>query len=369
MSTISDSRQKAAGIPVRQERDEFSLLSLANVLLRSRLLILRVAFVTTLLGIGVGLLTPSEYTARAVIFPQAIQDTRLQLAGLAAQFGVSVPTGGQGAESADFYAEVVKSRDLLQEVVQTNFTFATELDGGDTVRGNLVALYGLDLEPESRAVRAAAERLANQMNVRAAVNTGLVHIATESEWPGLAVAVNERILELLEEFNVRRRQQSALDERRFVEERMARAREELTAAENELEGFLESNKSRGSAQLQLEESRLSRAVDLRQQVYTSLAQSYEQVRLEEVRNTPLFTLVEGPSATVRETGAGLVMWTAAGLLLGLALGLTAAFVQYAVDRQLAEDPATYQEFARLRGDLTSTLSSWGGLRRFFGRAE
>ena len=145
MSTASDSSRQATGLSTRQEREEFSLLSLANVLLRSRGLILRVSFVTTLLGIGVGLITPPEYTARAVIFPQAVQDTRLQLAGLAAQFGVSVPTGGQGAESPDFYAELVKSRDLLQEVVRTTFAFPTALDGSDTIQGNLVALYGIDL--------------------------------------------------------------------------------------------------------------------------------------------------------------------------------------------------------------------------------
>jgi len=89
------------------------------------------------------------------------------------------------------------------------------------------------------------------------------------------------------------RQSQAAAERGFTEERMAEAQEELRAAENELQRFLQNNRQfQNSPELVFQHDRLQRRVAMRQQVYTSLVQSYEQARIDEVPNTPVITVVE-----------------------------------------------------------------------------
>ena len=99
--------------------------------------------------------------------------------------------------------------------------------------------------------------------------------------------MNRRLLELVTEFNQERRQSQAAAERRFVEARREEAKGELEEAERNLQRFLEQNRSyESSPQLVFEAQRLQRSVDINQQLYTSLAQSYEQARIAETVTHP-----------------------------------------------------------------------------------
>src|SRR5690606_31231281 len=105
-------------------------------------------------------------------------------------------------------------------------------------------------------------------------------------WPELSELLNRELLNLVGEYNMQRRQSNAAAERSFVEARLEESRHELVGAESDLKSFMEQNRRFDEApQLRLEAARLQRRVDLRQQVYASLAQAYEQARIEEVRNT------------------------------------------------------------------------------------
>lgn len=326
---------------------EISLLGAVNVMLRHRRILFGVPFLMASGSVIGGLVRGHHYTSRSSFAPQASDDRSSRFAGLATQFGLNL---GRGAaiQSVDFYAELLKSQELLRAAVLTQYRFAATKGSADTVEGSLVDVYGVKGATLEERVARATDALANQISVGTDVKAGLVLVSVTSRWTDLATLVNRRLLELVNDFNLRRQQTQAGQERTFVERRMQQAQSELEVAEGELETFLRRNRSyQDSPQLVFEAARLQRRVDLRQQVYLSLAQSFEQARIEEVRNTPVITVVDGPEMSVRRSG-GPVRAGALGVLLGLLLAGSWIFVKEHLVRERLENPEKYQEFQRLR---------------------
>src|SRR4051812_30714293 len=90
--------------------EETSVVGLANILLRRRLVIIACGLLVGLAGAMQARLRP-QYTATSLFVPEATERGTSQLAGLAAQFGFSV-AGTSNGEGPDFYAQLIKSRDL-----------------------------------------------------------------------------------------------------------------------------------------------------------------------------------------------------------------------------------------------------------------
>ncbi|MGH7701841.1 MAG: GNVR domain-containing protein, partial [Gemmatimonadales bacterium] len=144
-------------------------------------------------------------------------------------------------------------------------------------------------------------------------------------------------------------------------------RADLREAEDRLQEFLQRNREfRNSPQLAFEYDRLQREVTMRQQVYTTLAQGYEQARIDEVRNTPLISIVEQPDLPVKPKSRRLILKTLLGLTLGGLLGLFLALWLDLVARDRVRSPEQFDRFSALRAETGRDLGSWGErLRRGF----
>ena len=115
-----------------------------------------------------------------------------------------------------------------------------------------------------------------------------------------------------------------------------------------MEGFLRQiRRYDQSAQLQFEHERLQREIELRQQVYITLVQAFEQVRVEEVRNTPGISVLESPEGSARRRGGRITRMVAA-LAAGVMAGLIGALIHDFARRERTRNPADYMEFDALR---------------------
>lgn len=317
----------SASVPDRgQGEADLTLLGMVGFLTRHRRLVLGTGLVTFLLVGIVTLMRPRTYTSTARFMPQASDGAVSQISGLAATFGVSIPPSDPGSSPA-FYAELLTSRDVLRRTVETRYAFATP---SDSMRGTLVDLF--DTRGESGPVRrdAAAMELLESVNVTVGSGTGAIDLEVTTPWAELSQQVAARMIQLVSEFNLHRRQTKAGAERRFAEARVAEARDSLRAAEARAEDFLRRNRDyRNSPQLVFQFDRLGRQVNMRQQLYTSLTQSYEAARIEEVRNTPVITLMEPADLPAKpDPRLALLKGMLAGLV-GLGLGAFLAAVRHA----------------------------------------
>ena len=316
--------------PVARDRpqadEDLTLVGLLRFLLLHRRLVLGTGLLAFLLISIVAFLSARTYTSTARFMPQASEGALSRLSGLAATFGVSVPLTDPGSSPA-FYADLLQSRDILRRTVETRYAFAAR---GDSLRGTLIQL--LRARGDSPAARrdAAAKKLLENVDVTVGRETGTVDLDVTMRWPELSRQVAARMIELVSDFNLNRRQTKAGAERRFVESRVAEARDSLRVAEARFQGFLQRNREyRNSPPLLFEYDRLQREVNMQQQVYTSLAQSYEAARIDEVRNTPVITLMEPPDLPAKPNARLALLKGLLAGVLGLALGALVAAVRQA----------------------------------------
>lgn len=248
------------------------------------------------------------------------------------------------------------SRELLREAARTRYFVPTErVEAQDSV--TLPEAYGIDAPTEEARVRAAAARLAQSVKVTVDGRTGLISLRTTAESPELAVQLNRKLLELLNRFNLETRQSAASAERRFVEARLAEARAQLARAEAAMEDFLQRNRGYGqSPQLAFDAARLERQVQFRQQLYTGLALAYEQARIDEVRDLPMITLLEGPEGSESRVGTPLFFYLLLALTAGVVVAGVIVLIRLYFDEHPTDSPE-YREFRALRQ----------GLFRFSGR--
>jgi len=270
---------------------------IALALLRHLRLLIAAPLVLTVLVIGFVLVRGRSYTAESVVAPDRSAGAASRVAGFAAQFGLGGVLGTPN-EPVQFYGAVVKSRELLRHVAEAEYTTTRGFLRQDSIRGTLIEIWDITADTREQALTAAVKALRESVQAIPDIQAGVLRIRTTARPAGLAEQINRQILAYLNDFNIDKRQTQAEQERVFIEGRLEVARAELEAAEKELASFYEANRSyQNSPRLAFEAGRLERRVQIRQEVYRTLAQAYEEARIQEVRNTPVLTIVDPPEGS------------------------------------------------------------------------
>jgi len=334
-----------------------SIVGIANVVLRRRLTIVLTAGVVAALVLGVSLLRSRTYTSHATFMPQSRRG-QSGLSGLATQLGFAIPSGDASQQPA-FYVELLQSREILRAVVEARYR---DRSGND---GTLLDIYRIDVMPPARRLEAGILRLRGTVQANVVQRTGVVTLAVTAQDPSLAAQLASRLLDELNRFNLQTRQSQAAAERRFTETRLDEVRAELRGAEDELQSFLERNRNYGNSPvLQFEHDRLERELLMRQQVYTTLVQAHEQAKIEEVRDTPVLTVVEPPTVPLEPDRRGLLVRGAVALFGTLLL--SSLWVVGAEFLRTTQAPYRdeIERFAELKRDaLEDLMRPWRALRR------
>ena len=333
--------------PSWNHEDELSLFAVGTTLFRNRW-----RMVACMLG-GAGLMmlpalrSAPRYAASASFVRQGSEAGRSGLANLAGQFGVAIPQGDQ-SQSPEFYTLLLKTPELLRLVVRDTFVIP---EAGSHKVAALDLLQIGQGSTANREERGIAE-LAGMLTTSFGKTTGVVEVSVETRWPSLSLAIVADLVKGVNDFNLRTRQTQAAMERRFVERRLAVAREDLRTAEDRVEHFLQTNRQfANSAELTTQRDRLQRDVALEQQLYNSLSQAYEEARIREVRDTPLITLIQPPSVSTMPTPRRLALRAVVGMIVGATLCALAllGWQLTTLRAQRGDADATY--FVRLVRDL------------------
>lgn len=338
--------------PGDEDRRGVSVAGLLLPLLRSRALIVRLALLGGILAALYAWTRDRHYTSNVAFMPQAARSGGGGASALASQLGIALGAG-DASQSPQFYLDLMTSRGILQPLVES--TYRARLQG-QVREGTLVELLGIPRDrPQPLRVQAASSVVAASMATSVA-RTGVIRVAVRASSPDLAQQIGQRLVALLNEFNLHTRQTQAAAERRFAEQRLADVRADLRRAENNLQDFLSANREyQTSPTLLFERTRLDRELNLQQQRYFAITQAYEQAKLEEVRDTPLLTVIESPSLPVLPDSRDVIRIGVLGGIVGLTLGVLIAWAR-AVSAAAAEgDDATAEEYAALRGELASDL--------------
>lgn len=274
--------------------------------------------------VGVYALTrPHLYTATTSFVAQNATGTAGAgaLGGVAAQLGVRIP--GMGGQSPQFYADLLDSHKLLESVVASPFAVGAPQY---QARGPLWTIWSVQAPTPAQRVEATIGALRHSTHIIVAPETGIVTVRVSTQWPTLSLAIAQRYVDLLNAFNLQTRQSQATAERRFAEGRVADLGAELATAEGRLQAFLTENRRYDAPDLVATYQRLQRDVMLRQQLYTAMMQTYEQAKVDEVRDTPVITVVEPAYVNPIPDSRGVIRAVATALVVGLVLAVVAALL-------------------------------------------
>ncbi len=364
MSTVISNSTEGNDSSVTGE-DQATLVELANIGLRSWRLFFVLPVLGVVLAVGSGLLTPRTFSVSTSFVPQSAQGSGSDLAGLARQFGVNVAPAPSG-QSPDFYAMILMTRELLGGAAETSYT--VEDDGQGPESGTLADLYGIEMPDAEKRHRAAIERLRDDISVETDHTTGVVDVTVSALWPSLAEQIAARLLDLVNEFNMKSLQTQASAEATFAKGRMEEAQQDLQRAETALKAFVERNRSfQQSPELSLEHERLQREVSLRQQVYVSLVQLHDQARINAARNLPVITVLERPEGAAVRDSRRLFLRFVLGVFVGVIFALLIAATREFSRRTRLQGGAATQEFLQRRREVLQELRRpprWLGGRFF-----
>lgn len=318
------------------------------------------------LGCGIAaaivlLLQRPVYSGETNFTPEApsnagIASSIVGLAGLAGQLGLGSTTAA--SVSPDFFAQLLHSREVLRAVLLTEFP--NPHTGGAGSKQSLLDLLEIHGRSPEERLQKGSRLLTKLTEANVDKPTGIVTLNVKMHWPDLASAVANRMIELLNRFNLERRQSQSHEQRRFTQTRLHEADQELRAAERSQLQFLQTNRQYvGSPLLEFQAAQLQRGVQVKQEVFLTLTKAYEEARIAEVRDTPVLTVIDTAVAPYRRSSPhrtlGVVIALVFGALVGVAAAYMIDFQTRTVPGHLPDHLAAKEALAQTRRDIGKAL--------------
>lgn len=249
-----------------------------------------VAFLVAAVAGVVTLLSPRNYSAGFTMVPQVSSDAgNSGLSSIASQLGVNIGSIDL-TQSPLFYSELLGSRAFMLALAGATYPVATPSGSRDTLLYEWLEAEG---ETPAQRLERGGVRLRDRVAISASPRSGIVRFSVSVKDSSLARQVAARALWQIDSFNLRTKQSQARAERRFLEVRSDSLRLLLQQSEQGLVVFDNRNRAAAlSPALRAERERISREARVLEGVYQLVRQQLERTRMEEVRNTPVVTVVE-----------------------------------------------------------------------------
>jgi uncharacterized protein involved in exopolysaccharide biosynthesis len=324
-----------------KESDDLRVNWVTDALWRHPRLILGLPLASLAVTVVVSFLVRPLYTSQLAFVPETrTQSLNLPTAAieLASQLGIGV--GAQASVGPQFYAELLRSRELRTRVLLTRFPNPT-LVPDSAVLLDILRIHG---GTEARRLENGLRYLDKLLAIDVDLNTAIVHVAIDAPSPLLGQRVAQAILKELNLFNLERRQSQAHIRRVFIEGRVGVADSSLKDVEQQLQRFYEANRRwQSSPELVFTEQRLRRKLAIQEELATTLRREYENARIEEVNDTPVITVIDPPSLPDRKSRPRRIVWIFTALVIALVSSTTGALLWelqrplIGVNRQRFED--------------------------------
>jgi uncharacterized protein involved in exopolysaccharide biosynthesis len=291
------------------------------------------------LGAGLAFLWPKTWAATASFVPeQAISGGNAGILGAIGSLGSLLGEGGgalgklSDGPSGEFYAEVLTSQELL--VTALSSTYPDKANPGKTV--TLLETLAPRGETPAQRLGNATRALRKKTDIELTRRSGIVKLTVALKDPALAAAVANRMLQQLNDFNLKRRQAASAEQRRFAEQRLLTARRELDSIAGVRRAFLEENRALSSSpRLLARYDELDRLVQIKEGVLLGLTRTFEENRVSEAKDTPLIAIVDHAMEPDRPEQRPLP-WAAAGAALALVASVSLAVIATLRERSVSE---------------------------------
>ena len=309
------------------EEDTISLSDILLVLAKQlKLLIITPLVLGFLTALYVLFISQPVYVSSAKIMSSGGGSSTSQLQGLAAQFGVAVPSGG-GENAQWVYPELIKSRTLARALLDRKFD--TNEYGPEKSLLQILT-YG-DEEPAMSLDTLeifGVNALLGMIDVGDDKMSSIYTITVNAFEPQFAADLCAAIIKELDKHQRKYKTEKVKETRLFIEGRIVEVQKELEGAEEDLKVFRDRNRQiLGSPALLLEQQRLTRETSVLTGVFTTLKQQLEMTKIEEVKESALVQVLDPPEAPLYRDSPKRKRSVLLALILGFGLAVGLAFVK------------------------------------------
>ena len=243
------------------------------------------------------------YTSTAKVLPIADSNTSFSdMAGMASQFGLSMPMNfGNEIPWDEMFPEIVKSENLIQSILNEDFS-SNKYGVKESLLSIIEQEYNLKNKSNKFLEKMIIHEFNQMINVSKSRLSPIVTIELDFFEPQIAADILSKIIEVSGKTQVKIKLKQISEKRQFIQERIIEVMTALKNAEIKLKIFKESNRRvENSPSLRLEESRLEREVSLQTSLYMTLKGQFENVKIEEVEESAMIEVIDGPIVPFRVT--------------------------------------------------------------------
>jgi hypothetical protein len=280
------------------------LISIVHLLKRHKRLLGVGAFLSWAFVFGIFQFAHDRYETEASFMPSgggpselgsAISSMTGGIGGIASTMGLLGGGGGGGTSvPPKFYADLVTNDVILLQVLDTS--------GRNPY--NYYKVYGIEIrnrKPE-RVRDYCLDHLRKRIKVDLDPRTAVITIKFAGRTPEFSVQVLHTLLDAVNQFNIRTLQTTARAKTRFTESRVTVMKDDVSVAETKLRDFLTQNRTYAqSPLLTLQQQQLRQDYTLKNDMLVQLENTLEKARLDEVRDTPVLTILDQPLLPGRPT--------------------------------------------------------------------
>ena len=241
----------------------------------------------------------SVYTSSAKLLPISGEKSSSRISGIASQFGIGLDQKlSSGLSSASMVPEIIKSRLLAKDLLKVEFN--TDFYDTPLPLINILAKNtNKDIIWSDLAVNAYATLLLLEIEIIEIKNSSLIELVVYGSEPKMTKDIADAIIDRLNVIMKRFKVSQVKEKKHFIKNRLDEIKEGLRNSEEQLKNFRINNRSISSSPgLLLEQSRLIREVEVQTQVYITLKQEFEMVRIEEIDISTVVQVLDPPEIPV-----------------------------------------------------------------------
>ena len=293
---------------------------------------IKLIIVITLLSISFAIvylffIAQPVYLTTAKLLPTGEDNSLSNIQGLASQFGLALPfQSGSNLSFSDIYPEIVKSRQLTGIVLEKKFN--TRKFGQNQLLKNILSRqYRLDKYDVDERFKRSSEILQDNIKVSKARLTSIVTLEVRGLEPEFAVDLANTIISESDKLQREFKTHQISDKRSFIEERIKDVKKDLESAQEDLKEFRERNRQvQYSPALLLEEERLTTEMDVKKEIFSTLKQQFELVKIEEVEEGATVQILDTPVAPYEKSSPKIFLSIFLSIFIGFGLSVVIAYV-------------------------------------------
>ncbi|MEW5842649.1 MAG: Wzz/FepE/Etk N-terminal domain-containing protein [Bacteroidota bacterium] len=225
-----------------------------------------------------------------------------QLSGLASLAGVSVGS----ADPTQIYESLLKSESVLSPVIYAKYQteeFEKPVNLIEYLEIKRDKSLNDSLQQRKMFLLAFEHLTKSQITTDVDRMTKILTVTVQMPESKLSADVANNIAKSLDNYIRTQRKSFASAQREYLETRVKQVKDTLNLFEEKLKNFREQNRMiTQSPELQLEQARLMRNVEIQQTIYGELVKQLELVKLEEVRDTPVVNVEEYAKEPIIKAG-------------------------------------------------------------------